>query len=326
MNEERGVLQLQPGVGRAVQYSPGAIAANFRIRVSFTNPFHPAFSPWDYGVKFRDDGQTFQMFVFNHEGVLSYIKGDGTDLQTVSEISVQSLRTSGGARNDITLLVVETRAFVLLDELLIGIYQVGDPERSGEVSIVTDVFNQTTVVGAHTEFLDLAINSAGMVAHSSSGELVRGQPDEPAVGPLSLPTSAGYSRVVLLSPTYAFSGDYSYGFLFRSDEIRSSNWLVLDDSKNWRHLRRSDSGAEFIFANGTAELLDTSAGGENVLEFLSTGQENKIYLNGEFLTNIGVLPEDLPFSIAPIAAFNPDHQTGGLATEYRDFVVWSVAE
>ena len=329
VNEPLGVLQLSPGFGRAVEYSPGADAANFRVNVGFKNPFHPNFAVWNYGIKFRNDGQTYQMFVFDHEGNVSHVKGNGNQLSIVRTEAVSNMLTGGGASNRITLVVVEGHAFVLVDQLLAAVFDVdpaSEEAESAEISVVADIFNQTMVVGAVTEFFDLVIDSAGLVGAAQSGSLVRGDSGQPALGRFSGLTSAGYARVTLISPINAFSGDYSFGLLFRTEAIGIDNWLVLDDSKNWQHVRRSTTGAEVVFSSGRADSLSTGAGNENLLEFLSTGQEHKIYLNGTLLANLNLPPGDLPVMITPFAGFEPEHQPGGLATEYRDFVVWSVAE
>lgn len=329
VNVSVGILQLRPGIGQPVEFLPGVDSVNFRVNVGFTNPFHPDFSPWNYGIKFRDNGETFQMFVFDHEGNLNYIKGQGNQLTIVDSVVAENMLISGGTSNRVTFVVIEERAFVLLDQELITIFEIEpatDPDTAAGLSLVSDIYNQTTVVGAHTEFFDLSINSAGLVGFSESGELVREEPDMPALGDFSLPTSAGYARVTLISPINAFSGDYSYGLLFRSGSIGIDNWLVFDDAKNWRHLRRSSTGAESVFASGRADSLRIAAGNENLLEFLSTGEEHKVYLNGELLINMTLPLTDLPVSIAPIAAFESSHQTGGIATQYTDFGVWSVAE
>lgn len=326
VNEPAGVLQLRPGVGSAILFSPGVDTANFRLTVGFTNPFHPDFSPWNYGLRFRDDGDTYQMLVFDHTGNLMYIKGSGSELETVESIHLLEMQTNGGSRNDTTVLVIEEKAFVFLDGQLIKIFTVEDVGKSGKVSLVTDIYNETTVVGAQTEFFDLVINSAGLIGRVNSGQMTRPAPDVIALGEFSLPTSGSYARVTLVSPINSFSGDYSYGLLFRTEATGIDNWLVFDDSKNWRHIRRSTSGAEFVFATGRADELRTGADQVNTLEFLSTGNANNVYLNGELLMNMSILLEDLPFTIAPMAGFEPNHQTGGLATEYRDFDVWSVAQ
>ncbi len=329
VNEPLGVLQLKPGFGKAVQYSPGVNSPNFRVNVGFTNPFHPNFSPWNYGIRFRDNGQIFQMFVFDHEGNLSHIRGNGNILASVRTAAVPKMLVSGGASNRITFVVIEERAFALLDQELIAVFDidpVGDSSEPAEVSLVADVFNQVQVVGAVTEFFDLTINSAGLVGVNESGTLIRTTPGEAALGNFSEPTSAGYAQVTLVSPINAFSGEYSFGLVFRNDSIGIDNWLVFDQRKEWRHIRRSTTGAESVFSSGRADSLMIGANDENLLEFVSTGQEHKIYLNGVLLTNMTLLPDDLPASIAPFAAFEANHQTGGLATEYRNFAVWSVSD
>lgn len=321
-----GLLQLRPGIGVAAEFSPGVSAASFRVNVGFSNPFHPEFSPWNYGLKFRDDGQTFQMFMFDHRGNLNQINGNGNVLDIVRTVPVANMLTSGGAQNQFTFLVIEEKAFVLLDQVLIGIFDVSEPDRVGDISLVTDVFNETTFVGANTEFSDLVINSAGLIAFNNSGELVRQELDKPAEGEHSLLSSATYTQVTFVSPLNAFSGDYSYGLLFRVEHLGIDNWLVIEDSKSWRHIRRSTTGAEVLLGSGTADLLRTGEGDENFIEFVSTGEQHKVYLNGEFLTDVTFPQSDFPFTVAPMAAFDPGHQATVGATEYHDFSVWSVAE
>ena len=324
VNERLGVIQLKPGFGRAVAFSPGVDPTDFRVEVGFKNPFHPEFSPWNYGIKFRDNGQTFQMLVVDHMGNLNYIKGIGTELEIVSSMKLADMFTASGVRNDLAFIVIKDRAFVFLSGSLVARIVVEETNQAGALSLVTDIYNQTIVVGAQVEFFDLMINSAGLVAHTTSGQLIKPSANNIAIGDFSLPTSAGYAKITFVSPTYAYAGDYSYGLLFRTAETGIDNWLVFDDAKNWRHIRRSTTGAEFEFARGTANNLLTGKGQENTLEFLSAGQENKIYLNGELLTSISILEEDLPYTMAPMAGFEPTHQTGGMVTIYSDFIVWSV--
>ncbi len=326
VNEPLGVIQLRPGIGTAATYAPGVSAANFRVNVGFSNPFHPDFAPWNYGIRFRDDGQTFQMFVFDHRGSLNHIIGDRNELEVVRSVPVPNMVTNGGAKNDFTVVVIEDRAFVLMDQILIDIFDVPEPDRVGEVSLVTDIFNQTTVVGAVVEFFDLTINSAGLIRSSDSGSLVRQDAELPITGEASSLTSATYTLITFESPINAFSGDYSFGLLFNVEEKGIGNWLVFDDSREWRFIRRSTTGAQAVTARGEAALLGTAAGNLNFIEFLSTGDRHKIYLNGEFLADVTIPPDDKPFTVAPSAAFEPSHQTGGIATKYSDFVVWSIAE
>jgi hypothetical protein len=202
--------------------------------------------------------------------------------------------------------------------------EVAETNQDGALSLVSDIYNQTVVVGAQVEFYDLVINSAGLVAHTASGQLIKATANEIAIGDFSLPTVAGYAQVTFVSPTYAYAGDYSFGLLFRTEATGIDNWLVFDDAKHWRHVRRSTTGAEFEYASGTADGLLTGKGQKNTFEFLSTGEENKVYLNGELLTSLSILEEDLPYTMAPMAGFEPTHQTGGMVTYYTDFIVWSV--
>lgn len=326
VNEPLGVLQLRPGIGVAAEYSPGASAASFRVSVGFSNPFHPEFSPWNYGIKFRNDGQTFQMLVIDQRGDLNQINGNRNVLDIVRTVPMQDILTSGGARNDFTFLVIDEKALVFLDQILVGVFDVAEPDRVGEISVVTDIFNQTTVVGANTEFFDLRVSSAGLIGAVGFGELGRQQPDQPAVGESSLLSSETYTRVTFVSPVNAFSADYSFGLVFNSEDPAASNWLVIDDSKIWRHVRLSTPEAQMVLGSGTADPLLTAAGDENFLEFVSTGEQHKVYLNGELLTNFTFPPGDVPFTVAPFAGFEPDHQSGIAATQFSDFAVWSFAE
>ncbi len=324
VNDLIGLMQLRPGIGVAAQYSPGARAANFRVNVRFSNPFHPETSPWNYGIKFRDDGETYQLLVFDHFGDLTHYSGRHNELIPTKTVRAENMLTSGGSENSATFLVVEDRAFVLLNEALVSVFEVTEPDRVGEISLVTDIFNQTEVVGANTEFRDLVINSAGLIAWRESGAVSRSEPGAPAIGEFSLSTSAIFARITFLSPQYAFAGDFSFGLLFRNESMGIDNWITFDDNKAWKHVRSSTSGASSTLASGTVDGLLTSLGDENLIEFVSTGDQHKIYVNGEFITNVTFPGIDFPLQIAPAAAFEPTHQSGISETEYIDFIAWSL--
>jgi hypothetical protein len=68
--------------------------------------------------------------------------------------------------------------------------------------------------------------------------------------------------------------------MFRNAETGIDNWLVFDNAKNWCHIRRTTTGAEFEFAHGTASGLLTGKDHQNILEFMNAGEEKKISLNG----------------------------------------------
>ena len=318
-----GSIALEPGKGDAATFMPGAQASNFRVNVNFSNPFHPSFSPWNYGIKFRDNGQTYQMLVFDHEGYMSQINGQRNELETVQKVRIPQLVTSAGVINRFTFLVVEDAGFVLVNGELVAELEVHSQEQVGEISLVTDIYNQTVVTGATLDYFDLTINSAGLIAFDPAGELTRVQAGEPAVGPFSAQSSSSYIRVNLVSPINAFSGDYSYGVLFRSGPTGTNNWLVLDDSPSWRFVRENADGEVTYSSGNSTRLLRLGIGESNLLEIISTGTLHKAYMNGEFLANLDLPPGEAPYIVAPIAAFDSDHQSGISATEYFDFTVWS---
>jgi hypothetical protein len=319
-----GTLELDPGAGSAIEFKSGVDVANFRATVTFSNPFHPDDFPWNYGLKFREDNGAYQMLVFDHHGQVNYLTGNELTVDLVSTTDISDFRTAAGQSNRLTLLVLEENVWIYINGNLAHTMTVGAVGVSGDISLVTDIYNETTVQNAAVAFTSFSINRAGLAGMSAGGTLQKASANEIAVGSGSLPTSAGYAAFTLVSPIAAFSGDYSYGILFRSASGGIDNWLVFDDLKNWQHIRRSAAGGEEVLAEGIAKELQTGQSETNSLEVLSIEGQHRVYLNGVLLTTMTFAPGDLPASIAPFAGFLPNHQPSGLATEYRDFVVWSI--
>jgi hypothetical protein len=318
-----GTLQLAPGSGSAIEYPAGVDVVNFRVSVTFSNPFHPDTSPWDYGVKFRQSNGEYQMLVFDSSGSLSYRTGSSTTADLVSVTDIPEFFTNAGLSNKITVLVLEEKARVFLDGKLVQTLDVGAVGVSGDISLVTDIQNRTTIQGASVRFASFSIDRAGLVALSSGGTLVKTADNLPAIGQASQPTSAGYARVTLVSPAASFSADYSYGVKLTSQAGGFDNWLVFDDTKSWQHIRRNPSGEDTVVVSGTAADLDTREGAANTIELINVDGQRKVYLNGTLLTVMVLIADDLPYTVAPFAGFLPTHQPGGMATEYRDLIVWS---
>ena len=321
----QGMLELRPGAGTAIEFTAEDVdVSNFRATVTFANPFHPDDYPWNYGLKFREDGGFYQMLVFDHRGRISYLTGNPLTVDLVSTTDIAEFRTNAGQSNKITLMVLEEMAWIYINGNLAKTMTVGAVGVSGSISLVTDIYNETTVQNASVSFNSFSINSAGLAGMSPGGTLQKASATEIAVGPASLPTSAGYARVTIVSPIAAFSGDYSFGLFFKSSSGGIENWLVFDDLKNWQHIRRSSAGGEEVLASGTAQMLKTGQSEPNTFEVLSIEGQQRVYVNGTLLTALNFVQGDLPVAIAPFAGFLPAHQPSGLPTEYRDFVVWSI--
>lgn len=264
------------------------------------------------------------MLLFDETGDLNYWVSDGQTDDLVSSVNVPEFRTAGGQNNVITILVLEEKARIFLDGILVMTMDVGAVEVTGDISLVADFQNRSTVQGGSVRFASFFIDRAGLIARTESGTLVKPSNDEPAIGQQSLPTSAGYATVTLVSPAAAFAADYSYGFKLTTQSTGFDNWLVFDDRKNWQHIRKSSDGAETIVTSGTADNLDTREGMSNTFELINVDGQRKVYLNGTLLTVLVLTTEDLPYTIAPFAGLLSTHQTGGMETQFTDFVAWSV--
>jgi hypothetical protein len=130
----------------------------------------------------------------------------------------------------------------------------------------------------------------------------------------------------MVSPLSAFAGDFSYGIVFESPTTGARNWLVFDDTRVWQHIRTDATGNETVLAQGVVSQLKLGKDEENFIRVISVENKNTVYLNSAEVIQLALSPADLPASAAPFAGFRSNHQTGGVSTTFKNFVVWSLGD
>ena len=323
-NVTEGALPHKPGSGSAIEYKTGVDVADFRVSVSFENPFHAEFAAWNYGIKFRDNGTSYQMITLDSQARLNYLVGGTQTVDLVSSQDISSILTGGAQGNDLTLVVLGNVALIFINNSLQATIDVIGENISGDISLVTDIYNESKVMGAETTFTSFTVNRAGLAVESRGGELVK-QTGGPVIGVRSLPLKETVLDITFISPYPAFSGKWSFGLVFESSESDVSTWLVFDERKKWQMIRRDETGKDSVRA--TADKIDemrTGRGEENHIRIISVDGEYLMFVNGSLRLNIQFIPSDLQASVAPFAGFDDSHQKSGTATMYKDFVVWSL--
>lgn len=227
-----GELELQPD---SLAFANADVdVSDFILQVEFINPYSATEGIWDYGVVFRfgeADEHYRLILVSTGEWYLS----PGPNEPIASGV-VEDIRTGGGQRNSITLVVMGDKGYLGVNGDFVSALDLSDISQSGDIAVGSSFFQGSFVEGAVTGYEDLVIWEV-----DSGDEPVDEPTEEPTDEPTEEPTDEPTDE-----PGPDDSTSYTsptYGYAVRYDD----SWEIVDES--------SEDGVDYVrFDNGTSSV------------------------------------------------------------------------
>ncbi len=117
-------------------------------------------------------------------------------------------------------------------------------------------------------------------------------------------------------------GEWSSGFLFRSDGSNTFHVVVVSSRGVWYHyLRTGDVDTEQELAVESSNHIDTTAHGSNHIRVIANGSEGWLFINGAFVATLNLNGLTSEGRIRAIGSYFQGHGISGEATRFQDFTI-----
>ncbi len=326
---EAATITLDPDNAAPESLSAAADVANFSVSASFDNPVSGSFRAFSYGVKFRESDGLYHAVTFNSAGELRYLEGTAgqpgsTDsFNVIQRFDYDNVKILGFESNSLHLTVIEDSAWLFANGVYVTEFTVGGAGISSDVQFIAELENETQISGARTEVVDLVVRDGQLAASAESVTLIKEQGEITRTSPIGS-TIDYVVETEFVSPYERILGKWSAGFEFFDPASGRTDWVLINNSRQWKHLRQSQQGGEIEEIAGelhTGILRDR--GDVNSLQVLSLNGSQRLLINGSFIADLDIQPEMVTVQVTPFTGFDSGDQQPGFPTTMTNYSAWS---
>lgn len=324
-----GSINLDPDNVRPESVSAGVDLADFAVRAEFGNPVNANFRPYSYGVKFRETSEGYQAVIINSSGEVKYVTGvvgaEG-ELDSFTEVMTfdyDDIAEGGSESNSLDLFVIDDLAWLYINGEYITEFTVTGIGVSADVEFIAEIENETDIQGVFTELTNAEVRSGEVAAFISAGEIVK-ESGEIARTTATGPISDMVVEAEFISPYERVLDKWSVGFEYHDPVTGTTNWLIIDNSRQWRHIRQIGVDGELEeLSSGIHNGILRDRGDLNTIKMIGNNGNFQVFINDVFIAEIDFGEGEIPAQVAAIAGFDPVDQNPGVPTRFNNYTVWS---
>lgn len=316
----------------------GVIATDFSATVTFVNPTDASGTPWDYGLAFHQsaDGSAIQEVFIDASGTWSY-----TDFPNGVQRSglAPTFDAMPGGMNTLDLIVHGQTALFGVNGEFLAQFEL-PPAAASDVLAATDFMAGNVVAGRELIYSgfevweapdlatltttspapedDAARFAAALSARTTTSRdagpftdtLVQEQDAPATFGSPKAPSSFSV-RATFTNPAAQTETPWDLGFVFGRSSEAPAHAIYVDSEGFW-YFNATRAG----YVPG----FDPTAGAENTLDLIVTGESALFGVNEEFVGSL-----DLPSTGAGlwvVSGMQPTHSVVGREISFHDFEVW----
>jgi hypothetical protein len=308
----------------------GVDVSNFSVAASFSNPVSFTFRHFSYGVKFRQTETEYQAIAINSAGQVRHVIGTpgiGAAVDTTEILfDYDDVAKTAGTGNSINLTVIEDRAWLYINDEYLGEFSIGGVGVSSDVELIAELENETNVIGATTRVAAVEVRDAQIESFIDSGTFVK------EAGEITRTEPTGILRDSLVQadfvvPYELILGRWTVGFEYFEPVTETTNWLIVNNRRQWRHLRQVGSSGEIVeLAIGTSTEILRDRGDVNNLSIFGQNGTYMVLINDVVVTELVFDPEDQPARVSWISGFEATDQQPTYPTQYSNYTVWSLGK
>ena len=326
---ETVTISLDPDNASPEYFSTDTNVANFSVSVEFDNPVSATFRDYSYGVKFRESGGVYQAITINSAGQLRYLEGTAGaegEQDSFTEVHVfdyPDIATAGADTNTVQLSVIGTRGWLTVNGDDLGEFTVRSAGVESDVQFIAELENETQIGGGMSEILNIEVRSAEIASEIESLTMIKKAGEITRVGETGL-TRDFLMNADFTSPYERILGKWTIGYSFTDPETDTTNWIIVNNSKQWKHFRQvGQSGQITEIAGDSFSGLLVDRGDVNNLEVLSRTGQQRFYINGTFITSLDIQSASEAVQLAVVSGFAGTDQQEGYPTVLSNYVAWS---
>ena len=294
---------------------------NFTASVVFEVPYSPQVGRWEFGFMFRDKSAgEFSTVRVQSNGTYVHSTVRNGVWSTVKRGIARELKTFAGAKNMLILYVIENRAWLLVNNVLVADFDLSGSHRSGALSLATNVTGGG-IIGKRVDFSSAGALEVLQLNQHKAGYLK----NYGYIGVTEANVDIGFGYAEATIELSANVANWSMGIGFRQNDLKSGYPIFLVN----KHFQWSIQHATYLgegwqeLGGGRSNAIDaTGPVYRNHLEVFFTGNVAYVYVNGQSLgyayigSVVGIGDVSVMFGIFR----NDDSATA----RFKDFSVWGV--
>ncbi len=327
---EESAIFLDPDFAAPEFVSTGAEHENFSVAATFDNPVSGSFRQFSYGVKFRESEGVYQAISINSEGELRYLEGTPSEeagqpdtFTVVTTFDYDGIDTAGAGSTTVHLTVYEDQAWLFVNDEFISQFTVGGMGNASEIQFIGELENETQISGAQIAVTGLEVRSGELASSLDSFTMIKES------GEITRTEQTGTTRDFVIDAEFVSGyerilGKWSVGFEFVKPATGETHWVVINNSRQWKHYRQAAPGGEIEEVVGAIHNgILRDRGDINRIQVVGQNGVQQLFINGVFIYSLALQPEQLPVQITAISGFADTDQQTGFPTEIRNYAVWS---
>jgi len=316
-------LKHDPEINSIKQFPATVWESNARVNATFTNPYSSISGNFSYGFSLRSKtDESHLVFIASDGKWYHYARTlDGDKL--VDSGSLSNLDLSATGSNRIGIVFVDDIGWLFVNGTMVTDLDLADVTGSGDIRAITGVRTGDERTGSTTEVSKFVIFQPNRIAGPNSGSLTKKAGFIPSDQVLTSVEDT-YLTATIRAPYSSLAGDWSFGFIFRSDTGFGA--VVFTDTGEWKLIYRPDKSPDSseTLESGTVFNLNILEGDLNKIELLAIDNVGALYLNGQRVAYLDLTKITGAGTTSLVAAYYSGEEPVGTVTEFTEFEVWSL--
>ena len=254
---------------------------DFIIEATFYNPYSSISGNWDYGFLFRSKNEMFHVVrVTSDKEWFHYVVING-EWNKIEDGKIYNLQVGADQNNHIYIIVLDNNGLLYVNGDFVALLNISRLVEKEDISVATGIAGDSEIEGKVTRFENFTVWSLDSHMHLD-------------LSGCCFPMENGYIcqcdsninvkdfiiEATFYNPYSSISGNWDYGFLFRSKNEMFHVVQVTSD-KEWFHYvvingewNKIEDGKIFGLQTGFRDM--------NHLCVIVLGQRGFFYVNGQF--------------------------------------------
>lgn len=294
---------------------------NFTTSVEFEVPYSSQTGEWDFGFIFREEAVgEFSVVRVQDNGVYAYSTVRKGEWNTVKTGTAYELKTFAGAKNTLSLRVIEDRAWLILNNFFVTDLDVSGSHEGGRLSLATNITG-SGIIGKRVDFSSVGAFEVLQLNQDKTGYLTK---NSSYIGTADANVDIQFGYIEATIELSANITDWSMGLGFRQNDLDNGYPIFLVNKRSqWsiQHATYSGEGWQEL-GGGRSNSIDVTRPVSNHLEVYFAGSVAYVYVNGESLGPVDISSVVGNGDVTVMFGIFQDDDSA--TARFKDFNVWGI--
>ena len=248
-----------------------------------------------------------------------------TERELAAKYSTQ-INTDLRGGNHLRIIAKGTEGWLFIGETFVDVLDLSGLSKQGSVHAVGSYFREDAIRGKSTRFEDFTIRRLTTKSGPLKGRI---QHEIHKTGFIDthnprVSIADGIIEASFVNPYASWQGEWSSGFLMRSNKSDEFHVILVQESGTWHHhLRSGDVDATQRLAERYSSQISTANSGSNHIRVIALGSEGWLFINGVYIDELDLSGLTQPGEVSAVTNYFTGDGLSGYSTRFEDFTIWS---